>query len=179
MVESKKELIYEKLRKNKLKEIFNKSKDKFNNFTQKLDIAKSNYLYNSYDNEIQKSFLINKKIKNTDKINNKLNMIINNIIKCDAEKINEIKFERRDKKITTIEDKLRYIEKIINFLINYKIEQKKYNKIIYEDVMKILKKEFFIRKFKNKEATMKKIQEMKIKKILDKKDKIFFLNHRK
>ena len=179
LVESKKELIYEKLRKNKLKEIFNKSKDKFNNFTQKLDIAKSNYLYNSYDNEIQKSFLINKKIKNTDKINNKLNMIINNIIKCDAEKINEIKFERRDKKITTIEDKLRYIEKIINFLINYKIEQKKYNKIIYEDVMKILKKEFFIRKFKNKEATMKKIQEMKIKKILDKKDKIFFLNHRK
>lgn len=179
LVESKKELIYEKLRKNKLKEIFNKSKDKFNNFTQKLDIAKSNYLYNSYDNEIQKSFLINKKIKNTDKINNKLNMIINNIIKCDAEKINEIKFERRDKKITTIEDKLRYIEKIINFLINYKIEQKKYNKIIYEDVMKILKKEFFIRKFTNKEATMKKIQEMKIKKILDKKDKIFFLNHRK
>lgn len=179
LVESKKELIYEKLRKNKLKEIFNKSKDKFYNFTQKLDIAKSNYLYNSYDNEIQKSFLINKKIKNTDKINNKLNMIINNIIKCDAEKINEIKFERRDKKITTIEDKLRYIEKIINFLINYKIEQKKYNKIIYEDVMKILKKEFFIRKFKNKEATMKKIQEMKIKKILDKKDKIFFLNHRK
>ena len=64
-------------------------------------------------------------------------------------------------------------------MINYKIEQKKYNKIIYEDVMKILKKEFFIRKFKNKEATMKKIQEMKIKKILDKKDKIFFLNHRK
>ena len=124
LVESKKELIYEKLRKNKLKEIFNKSKDKFNNFTQKLDIAKSNYLYNSYDNEIQKSFLINKKIKNTDKINNKLNMIINNIIKSDAEKINEIKFERRDKKITTIEDKLRYIEKIINFLINYKIEQK-------------------------------------------------------
>ena len=179
LVESKKELIYEKLRKNKLKEIFNKSKDKFNNFTQKLDIAKSNYLYNSYDNEIQKSFLINKKIKNTDKINNKLNMIINNIIKCDAEKINEIKFERRDKKITTIEDKLRYIEKIINFLINYKIEQKKYNKIIYEDVMKIFKKEFFIRKFKNKESTMKKIQEMKIKKILDKKDKIFFLNHRK
>ena len=179
LVESKKELIYEKLRKNKLIEIFNKSKDKFNNFTQKLDIAKSNYLYNSYDNEIQKSFLINKKIKNTDKINNKLNMIINNIIKCDAEKINEIKFERRDKKITTIEDKLRYIEKIINFLINYKIERKKYNKIIYEDVMKILKKEFFIRKFKNKEATMKKIQEMKIKKILDKKDKIFFLNHRK
>ena len=59
-------------------------------------------------------------------------MIINNIIKSDAEKINEIKFERRDKKITTIEDKLRYIEKIINFLINYKIEQKKYNKIIYE-----------------------------------------------
>ena len=49
----------------------------------------------------------------------------------------------------------------------------------YEKVMKEFKKEQIMRKFRNKEETMKKIQELKIKKILEKKDKILFLPHKK
>ena len=73
---------------------------------------------------------------------------------------------------------MRYIEKVLNFLIKYKEEQKIINKINYEKVMKVFKKEQIMKKFKNKEETMKKIQELKIKKILDKKDKILFLPHK-
>ena len=108
-----------------------------------------------------------------------MNIIITEIINCDSTDIKKIKFEKTNKKVVTIIDKIRYIEKVMNFLIKYKEEQEYLNEESYQKVMKIIKKEQVIRKFRNKEETMKKIRELKIKKIMEKKDKILFLFHKK
>ena len=67
----------------------------------------------------------------------------------------------------------------MNYFIQYKGEQKYLHEKNYEIVMKEFKKEQYIIKFRNKEETLKKLQELKIKKILDKKDKIYFLHYKK
>ena len=108
-----------------------------------------------------------------------MNIIITEIINYDSTDIKKIKFEKTNKKVVTIIDKIRYIEKVMNFLIKYKEEQEYLNEESYQKVMKIIKKEQVIRKFRNKEETMKKIRELKIKKIMEKKDKILFLFHKK
>ena len=80
--------------------------------------------------------------------------------------------------MTTL-DKIRYIEKIMNFLILYKKEQKYFNVKNFEKVMKEFKKEQYIRKFRNKEKILKSLHDLKIKKIIDKKSKIYFLPFKK
>jgi len=113
------------------------------------------------------------------KIIDKINIILNQIMNYNAADIKKIKFIKTNKKVTTIIDKIRYIEKVMNYLFKYKEEQKYINEVNYEKVMKKFKKEQLIRRFKNKEETMKKLQELKIKKIMDKKDKILFLPYKK
>ena len=100
-------------------------------------------------------------------------------MKYDSNDIKKIKFERTNKYIITTIDKIRYIEKIMNYFMQYKETQKYINEKNYEIVMKEFKEEQFIRRFKNREETMKKIQELKIKKILEKKYRILFLPHKK
>jgi len=100
-------------------------------------------------------------------------------MKYNSNDIKKIKFERTNKYIVTTLDKIRYIEKIMNYFMLYKEVQKKINEKNYDIVMKEFKKEQFIRRFRNKEETMKKLQELKIKKIMEKKDKILFLPHKK
>ena len=178
LTELKNELVSEKRRNNKIIEILNSTRNKRNLINQKLNIAKTNYL----DDLIEDKYFLNEKEKiilPQDKINERIDNIINMIINYNANDIKQLKFERTDKKVTTIFDKLRYIEKVINYLMHYKEEQKHLNKSNYVKVMKEFKKELIIRKFKIREETMKKIQELKIKKILEKKDKILFLPHRK
>ena len=175
--ELKNDLIYEKRRKIKIVQELNLSKNKRNLFNEKLNIAKTNYLDKIIDNENYSKE--KNKINLSEKIIDKINKILNYIIEYDSIDIRIIKFEKENKKITTIIDKVRYIEKVLNFLFKYKEEQKNINSMNYEKVMKEFKKEQIMRKFRNKEETMKKIQELKIKKILEKKDKILFLPHKK
>ena len=178
LTELKNDLVSEKRRNNKIIEIFNSTKNKRNLINQKLNIAKTNYL----DYLMDDKYYLNEKTKiilPQDKINEKLDDIINMIINYDANDIKKLKFERADKKETTIFDKLRYIEKVIDYLNHYKEEQKYSNKRPYVKVMKEFKKELIIRKFKIREETMKKIQELKIKKILEKRDKILFIPQKK
>ena len=175
--ELKNDLIYEKRRKIKIVQELNLSKNGRNLFNEKLNIAKTNYLDKIIDNENYSKE--KNKINLSEKIIDKINKILNYIIEYDSIDIRKIKFEKENKKITTIIDKVRYIEKVLNFLFKYKEEQKNINSMNYEKVMKEFKKEQIMRKFRNKEETMKKIQELKIKKILEKKDKILFLPHKK
>ena len=178
LTELKNDLINEKRRKIKIIKELNLSKNKRNFFNDKLNIAKSNYIDNKIDNENYSKE--NNKINiYENKINDKINKTFNYILNYDSEDIKKLKIERTHKKIINNIDKMRYIEKVLNFLIKYKEEQKIINKINYEKVMKVFKKEQIMKKFKNKEETMKKIQELKIKKILEKKDKILFLPHKK
>ena len=174
----KNELTNEKKREDVLIKEFNLIKDKYYLFVDKINIAKTNYLNTSYDKKIYSKYKKNlPKISN--KINDKINAILNRIINYNSKDIKKIKFERSNKYIITTFDKLRYIEKIMNFFIQYKEEQKYLHEKNYEIVMKEFKKEQYIRKFRNKEETLKKLHELKIKKILEKKDKIFFLPYKK
>ena len=172
----KNELIYELRRKDKIKEIFNLKKDKYYLLLDRLDISKTNFLNNSSDKKNYSKYKIKIVLK---KINDKINDIINKIMKYDSNDIKKIKFERTNKYIITTIDKIRYIEKIMNYFMQYKETQKYINEKNYEIVMKEFKEEQFIRRFKNREETMKKIQELKIKKILEKKYRILFLPHKK
>jgi hypothetical protein len=172
----KNELIYELRRKDKIKEIFNLTKDKYYLLLDRLDISKTNFLNNSSDKKNYSKYKIKIVSK---KINDKINAIINKIMKLDSNDIKKIKFERTNKYIITTIDKIRYIEKIMNYFMQYKETQKYINEKNYEIVMKEFKEEQFIRRFKNREETMKKIQELKIKKILEKKYRILFLPHKK
>ena len=178
MIELKNELNEEERRKEKIIEKFNLTKNKYNLLSEKLNIVKTNYIDNIFDN---KNYIKNKNNipKNYNKIDDKLNIIITEIINYDSTDIKKIKFEKTNKKVVTIIDKIRYIEKVMNFLIKYKEEQEYLNEESYQKVMKIIKKEQVIRKFRNKEETMKKIRELKIKKIMEKKDKILFLFYKK
>ena len=177
--DSNKELIKEKRRKYKIIDIFNSTKDRDNFFSDKLNIEKTKYLANLTDNKIysKDSNIISKNTMN--KIIDKINIILNQIMNYNAADIKKIEFIKTNKKVTTIIDKIRYIEKVMNYLFKYKEEQKYINEVNYEKVMKKFKKEQLIRRFKNKEETMKKLQELKIKKIMDKKDKILFLPYKK
>ena len=172
----KNELIYELRRKDKIKEIFNLTKDKYYLLLDRLDISKTNFLNNSSDKKNYSKYKIKIVSK---KINDKINAIINKIMKYNSNDIKKIKFERTNKYIITTIDKIRYIEKIMNYFMQYKETQKYINEKNYEIVMKEFKEEQFIRRFKNREETMKKIQELKIKKILEKKYRILFLPHKK
>ena len=174
----KNELGKEFKRKDKIQETFNLIKDKYYLFLNKLNIEKTNCLNASYDKKIYSKYQKNlPKISN--EINDKINIIINRITNYNSKDIKKIKFERTNKYIITIFDKLRYIEKIMNYFIQYKEEQQYLNEKNYEIVMKEFKKEQYIRRFRNKEETIKKLHELKIKKILDKKDKIYFLPYKK
>ena len=172
----KNELIYELRRKDKIKEIFNLTKDKYYLLLDRLDISKTNFLNNSSDKKNYSKYKIKIVSK---KINDKINAIINKIMKYDSNDIKKIKFERTNKYIITTIYKIKYIEKIMNYFMQYKETQKYINEKNYEIVMKEFKEEQFIRRFKNREETMKKIQELKIKKILEKKYRILFLPHKK
>ena len=74
---------------------------------------------------------------------------------------------------------MNYCERVLIFLLNYKKEQAISNEDNYNKVIKEVKKEELINKFKNKEETMRKIMALKTKKIIEKNNKILFLNHRK
>ena len=178
--ELKNELSYELRRRDKIKEAFNLTKDKYYLLLEKVDISKSNFLNNSSDKKVYSKYKAKRNLKKVPiKINDKLNEILDEIMKYNSNDIKKIKFERTNKYIVTTLDKIRYIEKIMNYFMLYKEVQKKINEKNYDIVMKEFKKEQFIRRFRNKEETMKKLQELKIKKIMEKKDKILFLPHKK
>ena len=176
--ELKNDLVQELRKEDELIKEFNLIKDKYYLFVDKINIAKTNYLNTSYDKKTYSKYKKNlPKISN--KINDKINAILNRIINYNSKDIKKIKFERSNKYVITTFDKLRYIEKIMNFFIQYKEEQKYLHEKNYEIVMKEFKKEQYIRRFRNKEKAIKKLHELKIKRILEKKDKIFFLPYKK
>ena len=176
--ELKNDLVHELRKEDELIKEFNLVKDKYYLLLDKLNIAKTNFLNNSNDNKTYSKYKKNlPKISN--KINDKINIILNRIFNYNSKDVKKIKFERTNRYIITIFDKLKYIEKIMNYFIQYKKEQKYLHEKNYEIVMKEFKKEQYIRRFRNKEKAIKKLHELKIKKILDKKDKIYFLPYKK
>lgn len=169
--------------KNKKKEIplINSIKEKANILEGKLNILKTHYFNNLNEYNLLKKG--QKEIENNSKVlNKKINNIANNIKNCILPNIIPFKtiktYKEKNQPITIIE-KMNYCERVLIFLLNYKKEQAISNEDNYNKVIKEVKKEELINKFKNKEETMRKIMVLKTKKIIEKNNKILFLNHRK
>ena len=169
--------------KNKKKEIplINSLKEKANILEGKLNILKTHYFNNLNEYNLLKKG--QKEIENNSKVlNKKINNIANNIKNCILPNIIPFKtiktYKEKNQPITIIE-KMNYCERVLIFLLNYKKEQAISNEDNYNKVIKEVKKEELINKFKNKEETMRKIMALKTKKIIEKNNKILFLNHRK
>ena len=169
--------------KNKKKEIplINSIKEKANILEGKLNILKTHYFNNLNEYNLLKKG--QKEIENNSKVlNKKINNIANNIKNCILPNIIPFKtiktYKEKNQPITIIE-KMNYCERVLIFLLNYKKEQAISNEDNYNKVIKEVKKEELINKFKNKEETMRKIMALKTKKIIEKNNKILFLNHRK
>ena len=169
--------------KNKKKEIplINSLKEKANILEGKLNILKTHYFNNLNEYKLLKKG--QKEIENNSKVlNKKINNIANNIKNCILPNIIPFKtiktYKEKNQPITIIE-KMNYCERVLIFLLNYKKEQAISNEDNYNKVIKEVKKEELINKFKNKEETMRKIMVLKTKKIIEKNNKILFLNHRK
>ena len=169
--------------KNKKKEIplINSLKEKANILEGKLNILKTHYFNNLNEHNLLKKG--QKEIENNSKVlNKKINNIANNIKNCILPNIIPFKtiktYKEKNQPITIIE-KMNYCERVLIFLLNYKKEQAISNEDNYNKVIKEVKKEELINKFKNKEETMRKIMVLKTKKIIEKNNKILFLNHRK
>lgn len=169
--------------KNKKKEIplINSIKEKANILEGKLNILKTHYFNNLNEYNLLKKG--QKEIENNSKVlNKKINNIANNIKNCILPNIIPFKtiktYKEKNRPITIIE-KMNYCERVLIFLLNYKKEQAISNEDNYNKVIKEVKKEELINKFKNKEETMRKIMALKTKKIIEKNNKILFLNHRK
>ena len=171
------------VRENKKKEskIIDKIKDKINILKGKLNIIKTNYLnnlheYNNYKKnkkEIDKNIIV---------INNKINTMANNIKKCNLLNFTSFKiiksYKEENQPITIIE-KMNYCERVFNYLLKYKNEQTLNNLANYNKVIKNIKTEQIKNKLRNREETMRKIINLKTKKILEKNNKIQFINYRK
>ena len=169
--------------KNKKKEIplINSIKEKANILEGKLNILKKHYFNNLNEYNLLKKG--QKEIENNSKVlNKKINNIANNIKNCILPNIIPFKtiktYKEKNQPITIIE-KMNYCERVLIFLLNYKKEQAISNEDNYNKVIKEVKKEELINKFKNKEETMRKIMALKTKKIIEKNNKILFLNHSK
>ena len=161
--------------------IVNTIKNKIKLKQEKLNIISTNYNNNLEEYNTDKSK--NKKIVNNIKIlENKINIIINNIMSYNCPKIKN--FYLRDKNSRddgpiTIFEKMYYLERVLIYLINYKNDQLINNLDNYNKANKDLKYEQIANKLKNREEIMKQIIQLKTKKINDKNNKIIFVSNRK
>ena len=165
-------------RKKKEADIMNIAIGKVKSAEQKLNIIKNQYFNNLNEYNLIKNNIndISKSIKS---IKEKINLIIDNIMEYNPLKKKYFVSTKIINEPISLIDKITICENALNYLIKYKTSQMIKRPDDYNILMKDLKKEQLINRFKNKAETMKLIAELKLKKIYEKNNKILFLPLRK
>jgi len=141
----------------------------------KLNIIRIKYENNLKEFNYKKNY---KEKENNKNINKAISKILNNLMKCDSEKIKSIIKNVKYKEMT-LYVKILILENVLNYLLKYIDEAREKRPQDYNKAMKEVKIEQNIIRFRNREELMKKIHELKMEKIIEKNNKILFLSHRK
>ena len=157
------------------------NKEKLDNLHEKLDIIKAIYenSLNEYNNN--KDYQLKENYKNLDK---KINLIIDNILKYNSEKIKNLINKNKDKnnnvhKNLTLLEKITLVQNVILYLLNYVNEKKLKSPDDYNRAIKEINKREILNRFRNREEEKQKLYDLKVKKIFEKNKKILFLPHKK
>ena len=158
----------------------NTNKEKLDNLEEKLDIIKTIYenSLNDYDNN--KDYQKKENYKHLDK---KINLIIDNILKYNSEKIKNLikqnKEKNKDDHKMTLLEKIAFVQNVMLYLLNYVNEKKLKSPDNYNKAIKDINKIIILNRFRNREEEKQKLYDLKIKKIFEKNNKILFLPHKK
>jgi len=157
------------------------NKEKLDNLHEKLDIIKAIYenSLNEYNNN--KDYQLKENYKNLDK---KINLIIDNILKYNSEKIKNLINKNKDKnnndhKNLILLEKITLVQNVILYLLNYVNEKKLKSPDDYNRAIKEINKREILNRFRNREEEKQKLYDLKVKKIFEKNKKILFLPHKK
>ena len=141
----------------------------------KLNIIRIKYENNLKEFKYKKNY---KEKENNKNIIKAINKILNNLMNYDSETIKNIIKNVKYKEMTLF-IKILIIENLLNYLLKYINEAKIKRPNDYDKTMKEIKIEQNIIRFRNREELMKKLNDLKIEKIIEKNNKILFLSHRK
>ena len=141
----------------------------------KLNIIRIKYENNLKEFKYKKNY---KEKENNKNITKAINKILNNLMNYDSETIKNIIKNVKYKEMTLF-IKILIIENLLNYLLKYINEAKIKRPNDYDKTMKEIKIEQNIIRFRNREELMKKLNDLKIEKIIEKNNKILFLSHRK
>ena len=159
----------------------NSNKDKLNNLEEKLGIIKTIYENSLNEYNHNKDYQKKENYKNLDK---KINLIIDNILKYNSEKIKNLIKEIKDKNKNeheelTLLEKILLVQNVILYLLNYVNEKKLRSPDDYNKAIKDINKREIFNRFLNREEEKQKIYDLKIKKIFEKNNNIIFLPNKK
>ena len=141
----------------------------------KLNIIRIKYENNLKEFKYKKNYKEKESNKNIIKA---INKILNNLMSYDSEAIKNLIKNVKYKEMSLF-IKILIIENLLNYLLKYINEAKIKRPNDYDKTMKEIKIEQNIIRFRNREELMKKLNDLKIEKIIEKNNKILFLSHRK
>ena len=141
----------------------------------KLNIIRIKYENNLKEFKYKKNYKEKESNKNIIKA---INKILNNLMSYGSEAIKNLIKNVKYKEMTLF-IKILIIENLLNYLLKYINEAKIKRPNDYDKTMKEIKIEQNIIRFRNREELMKKLNDLKIEKIIEKNNKILFLSHRK
>ena len=158
----------------------NANKEKLDNLEEKLYIIKTIYENSLNDYNNNKDYQKKENYKHLDK---KINLIIDNILKYNSEKIKHLIKQNKEKnkedhKMTLLE-KIAFVQNVMLYLLNYVNEKKLKSPDNYNKAIKDINKIIILNRFRNREEEKQKLYDLKIKKIFEKNNKILFLPHKK
>ena len=158
----------------------NTNKEKLDNLEEKLDIIKTIYENSLNDYNNNKDYQKKENYKHLDK---KINLIIDNILKYNSEKIKNLikqnKEKNKDDHKMTLLEKIAFVQNVMLYLLNYVNEKKLKSPDNYNKAIKDINKIIILNRFRNREEEKQKLYDLKIKKIFEKNNKILFLPHKK
>ena len=158
----------------------NTNKEKLDNLEEKLDIIKTIYENSLNDYNNNKDYQKKENYKHLDK---KINLIIDNILKYNSEKIKNLikqnKEKNKDDHKMTLLEKIAFVQNVMLYLLNYVNEKKLKSPDNYNKAIKDINKREIFNRFLNREEEKQKIYDLKIKKIFEKNNKIIFLPNKK
>ena len=160
----------------KIKEIFASQNYKYIKYQQDLidEKRKNKYLLN-YKNKIMKL----KKYTISNKMKRKIKGVINNILDTHDKKLTAIYFAQNKKFRDFPNYLLKTLEKMINFLIKFKQEQKLNNNIEYMKIIKVIEKNNRISIIEQKKEELKIKAEQKFQEIIEKNTKLLFIKDKR
>jgi hypothetical protein len=141
----------------------------------KLNIIRIKYENNLKEFKYKKNYKEKESNKNIIKA---INKILNNLMSYGSEAIKNLIKNVKYKEMSLF-IKILIIENLLNYLLKYINEAKIKRPNDYDKTMKEIKIEQNIIRFRNREELMKKLNDLKIEKIIEKNNKILFLSHRK